>query len=127
MTNPKKNVVAALNDLMFIVKIQEAAKRAGLDVTFVKSSADAIAQAKLGPAVLILDLNSAAFDALHLISALKSDPETSAIDLIGYVSHVQVELKQAAQDKGCNQVLARSAFVQNLPALLQRYAPLSDP
>jgi CheY-like chemotaxis protein len=122
MTNPRKKIVAVVSDLMFMVKIQEAAKRAGLDVVFAKSREDALAQAKLNPAVMILDLNGTSLDAVELIGALKADSETSQLDLIGYVSHVQADLKQAAQQKGCDTVIARSAFSQNLPTILKRYA-----
>jgi PleD family two-component response regulator len=122
MTNSKKKIVAVLSDLMFTVKIQEAAKRAGLDVVFVKSRESAIAQAKDNPAVMIVDLNTTALDALEFVSALKSDSETSKVHLLGYVSHVQADLKQAAQEKGCDTVIARSAFSQNLPTILRRYA-----
>lgn len=106
---------------MFTVKIQEAAKRAGLDAVFVKAKQDALAKAKEGPVALILDLNDAGTAPLELISALKGDPATQSIPLLGYVSHVQVDLRQAAQDRGCDLVVARSAFVQNLPALLERF------
>ena len=122
MTNGKKKIVAVLSDLMFIVKIQEAAKRAGLEVVFVKSLETAIAQAKDNPAVMIVDLNTTALDALEFISTLKNNSETSKVSLLGYVSHVQGDLKQAAQEKGCDTVIARSAFSQNLPAILRRYA-----
>jgi len=122
MTNPKKKVVAVLSDLMFTVKIQEAAKRAGLEPVFVNSQKDALTQAKEQPAVMIFDLNNAGIAPLDLISQLKSNEETSKVSLVGFVSHVQAELKQAAQQKGCDVVIARSAFSQNLPALLRRYA-----
>jgi CheY-like chemotaxis protein len=122
MTNPRKTIVAVLNDLMFTVKIQDAAKRAGMDVAFAKSREDALAQAKRNPAVMILDLNGTSLDALELIEALKADSETSQLDLIGYVSHVQTDLRQAAQEKGCGMVIARSAFSQNLPIILKRYS-----
>ena len=42
--------------------------------------------------------------------------------MIGYVSHVQGELKQAAHEAGCDMVLARSAFSQNLPQILKRHS-----
>jgi hypothetical protein len=35
---------------------------------------------------------------------------------------VQGELKQQAQEAGCDMVLARSAFSQNLPVILKRHA-----
>ncbi len=53
---------------------------------------------------------------------LKSNSSTSGITLLAYVSHVQLDLRQAAQDKGCDMVIARSALSQNLPAILMRYA-----
>lgn len=104
---------------MFTVKIQDACKRAGLEAVFVSSRERALAQARLDPAVVIIDLNGTTVDALELISTLKADAETSGIELIGYVSHVQVDLKKAAQDRGCDTVVARSAFSQNLPAMLE--------
>jgi CheY-like chemotaxis protein len=122
MTNPRKRIVAVVSDLMFMVKIQEGAKRAGMDVVFAKSCEDALAQAKLNPAVMILDLNGTSLDAMELIGALKADSETSQVDLIGYVSHVQADLKLAALQRGCDTVIARSAFSQNLPTILKRYA-----
>ena len=121
MNNAKKKIVAVLSDLIFTVKIQEAAKRAGLEVTFVSSKEKALAQAQDKPAAMILDLNDSRVNALELIGTLKGDPGTSGIELVGYVSHVQVDLKQAALDKGCDLVVARSAFSQNLPSILNRY------
>ena len=104
----------------------DAAKRAGLSIEFVKSEIDAVLsakdKAKSAPAVMILDLNCGAVDPVRLITALKSDPETKPVNLIAYISHVQGELKQQAQQAGCDMVLARSAFSQNLPQLLKRYA-----
>jgi len=107
---------------MFTVKIQEAAKRAGLQASFVKTEAAALEAAKNNPAVIILDLNERSLDPLQLILKLKENPETHRVSLIGFVSHVQADLKQAAQNAGCDLVVARSAFSQNLPALLKRYA-----
>ena len=118
MTNQGKTVVAVLSDLMFTVKIQDAAKRAGIKTVFVNSAADALAQAKLNPSLLIIDLNNAKVEPLALIGQLKGDEATRHVKLLGYVSHVQVDLRQAAQDKGCDVVVARSAFVQNLAELL---------
>jgi CheY-like chemotaxis protein len=118
----QKRIVAVLNDLMFTVKIQEAAKRAGVQPVFVKSENEAVAEAKQNPAVIIIDLNNSALDALNVITKLKSDEATSKVNLLGYVSHVQADLKQAAEEKGCDIVMPRSAFSHNLAAILRRYA-----
>ncbi len=115
-----KKVLAVVEDLFFTVKINESAKRAGVPIAFVKSQRDALDQAAERPSLIILDLNFAAIDPVDLIHKLKADPALCKIQLIGYVSHVQGELKQQAQDAGCDMVLARSAFSQNLLQLLTR-------
>ncbi len=118
----KKKVLAVLGDLFFTVKINEAAKRAGLDVEFIKSDEDVLEKAKQKPALIILDLNYAGIQPLKLVNQLKTDAALKQISLIGYLSHVQGELKQAAHEAGCDMVLARSAFSQNLPVILKRHA-----
>ena len=125
MPTENKKILAVLDDLFFTVKIHEAAKRAGMPIEFVKSEPDALAKAQEGPALIIIDLNCHAVDAVALVTRLKSAVETQSIPLLGYVSHVQAERKQQAQEAGCNMVLARSAFSQNLPQILKRHAEWS--
>jgi hypothetical protein len=43
-------------------------------------------------------------------------------NIVGFLSHVQGELKVKAQEAGCDMVVPRSAFSQNLPSLLRRHA-----
>jgi CheY-like chemotaxis protein len=121
MQEPKQ-VLAVLEDLFFTVKINESAKRAGLGITFVKSEYDVLEQAKLNPALIIMDMNFQGVDPLNLIRKLKADEQTRRINLLGYLSHIQGELKQQAQEAGCDMVLARSAFSQNLPQILKRHS-----
>jgi CheY-like chemotaxis protein len=107
---------------MFMVRIQEAAKRAGLETVVVKTKADLIRKAAEQPVLVIFDLNYSAGEPLEAIKALKADPSTSAIHLLAFVSHVQADLRAAASASGCDTVLARSALVQNLPEIMQRLA-----
>jgi PleD family two-component response regulator len=119
----KKKILAVVEDLMFTVKIADAAKRAGLEVEFVKSERDVIEKAtEEKPLLVILDLNFDAVQPLKLISQIKSDGEMKQISVIGYLSHVQGELKQQAQEAGANMVMARSAFSQNLQQILKRHS-----
>jgi CheY-like chemotaxis protein len=119
----KKKILAVVDDLLFTVKISDAAKRAGLDAEFVKSEKDVIEKATHEkPLLIILDLNNNSVQPLELISKLKGDGDLRHISLIGYLSHVQGELKQKAQEAGANIVMARSAFSQNLPQILKRHA-----
>jgi PleD family two-component response regulator len=118
-----RTILAVLEDLFFTVKINEAAKRAGMAVKFVKSEQDALEAARtMKPALILIDLNFHGVQPLDLIARLKGEEETRRIDLVGYVSHVQGDLKQRAQEAGCDVVLARSTFSQNLPMILKRHA-----
>jgi len=119
----KKKILAVVDDLLFTVKISDAAKRAGLEAEFVKSEKDVIDKAtNESPLLIILDLNNNSVQPLELILKLKGDGDLRHISLIGYLSHVQGELKQKAQEAGANIVMARSAFSQNLPQILKRHA-----
>jgi PleD family two-component response regulator len=122
MQKQKKKILSVVEDLFFTVKINDAAKRAGMDVEFVKSEKDLMDKAKERADLVILDLNANSVHPLDLISKMKGTPELKHISLIGFVSHVQGELKQKAHEAGCDMVLARSAFSQNLPQILKRHA-----
>jgi PleD family two-component response regulator len=119
----KKKILAVVDDLLFTVKISDAAKRVGLDVEFLKSAHDVVEKATHEkPLLIILDLNNNSVEPLPLISKLKDDGDLKNISIIGYLSHVQGELKQKAHEAGANLVMARSAFSQNLQQILKRHA-----
>jgi hypothetical protein len=67
-----------------------------------------------------VDLNCASCDPISLINNLKHGK--TRIPVIGFVSHVEVELKKKAQEAGADMVMARSAFSTNLPQILKRHA-----
>ncbi|MGI8988734.1 MAG: response regulator [Bryobacteraceae bacterium] len=117
-----QHIIGVLADLFFMVKISDAAKQAGMTVEYVKDPKGVLDKAKAKPAIIIFDLNFEAAGPVELIAKLKSNPEFNGIDLIGFLSHVQEELKRKAQEAGCDTVLARSAFSQNLPLILKRYS-----
>ena len=114
-----RRVLGVLDDLLFTVKIADAAKRNGLQTQFVKSEVDALAAAAEGPMLIILDLNANSVEPIALITKLK---EQGKVPVIAFVSHVQGELKQRAHEAGADMVMARSAFSTNLPQILKRHA-----
>jgi hypothetical protein len=110
------STAALVSDLIFATKIRSAAKAAGVSVTIVRS-VDALAERlKAGSdALIIVDLNADA-DALGAVRrsrAAAHQPRT-----IAYASHVQADLIEAARRAGAHEVMARSAFVTRLVALL---------
>ena len=120
--NPRK-IFAVVDDLFFIVKINDAAKRAGMQIEFLKSEQDLVEKALAErPALLIVDLNCTSVRPLSLISNVKREVALKDLSVIAFVSHVQGELKMQAQSAGADMVLARSAFSINLPQILRRHA-----
>jgi CheY-like chemotaxis protein len=116
-----EKILAVMSDLFFSVKINDAAKKLGMTAEFVKDKTLALEKAKAKPPLIILDLNCEAADPLGLIAEIKADSETAGIPIVGFISHVQIELKQRAQEIGCDTVVARSVFAQNLPRILDKY------
>jgi CheY-like chemotaxis protein len=110
-----------VSDLFFAVKLSDAAKRSGLDLQFVKDSNEVMEKARSLPSLIVFDLNFDAVGPLALIAQLKGSAETKSINLIGFLSHVQGELKMAAQQAGCDMVMARSAFSTNVFQIFKRY------
>jgi len=125
MQKQARKLLAAVGDLFFTIKITDAAKKAGMQVEFVKTEKDLLEKAKEMPALIVMDLNFQAVQPLKMIARLKSTPELKQISVIGYLSQVQGELKQKAHETGCDMVLARSAFSQNLPQILKRHASVA--
>lgn len=124
-THANNTVLAVVNDLFFSAKISGAAKLAGVTLQYVTTEKDLLEKAKAFPALIIFDLNFDAVHPLDLIAKLKGDSELRRISLLGYLSHVQSELKVKAQETGCDVVLPRSAFSLNLPEIMKRHAVAS--
>ena len=122
-------IFAFVEDLFFLAKIQETARKLNVKVEFVKTDKDLTD--KIGqngdekPSLIIFDLNNNVVKPLTLIPRLKSKLKKGT-SIIGFLSHVQGDLKQKAHEVGCDMVLPRSAFSQNLPQLLRRHGAPED-
>ncbi len=120
-------VVAAVDDLFFGAKLRETAGGLGVPLALVPSPQDVTAVVReRRPALLIVDLQSDACRPLETIRAIKTDPELRVTPVLGYFSHVREDLKAAAAEAGCDEVLPRSAFSARLPEILRRCAPATD-
>lgn len=114
-------ILAVVDDLMFTSKIKTTASQLGLPLAFARSSAAALEQMRReAPSLVILDLNSARTDPLGTVTTMKADAALAAIPTVGFVSHVQADLIDAARRAGVDEVLARSAFTMHLPEILTR-------
>lgn len=122
-------IYAFIDDLFFLAKIQEISRKLNIKVEFVKSEKDVTDRIEQNgdqkPALIIFDLNNNSIKPLTLISKFKAKLKKQT-NIIGFLSHVQGDLKMKATEAGCDMVLPRSAFSQNLPSLLRRHAADED-
>jgi hypothetical protein len=113
-----------IEELFFQAKIQETAKKLGVKVAFIKNDPEALSAMTDGeenkPALIVFDLNNANAKPMTLIPKLKSKLKKT-VSIVGFLSHLQGDLKAKAVEAGCDVVMPRAAFSQGLPNLLRRY------
>jgi CheY-like chemotaxis protein len=118
-------IVCFIDDLFFLAKIQETARKLGIKVEFAKAEKETLdrltREDEQKPSLIIFDLNNANAKPLTTIPKLKNKLKKQT-SIVGFLSHLQGDLKMKAQEAGCDMVVPRSAFSQNLPALLRRHA-----
>jgi hypothetical protein len=122
-------IFAFVEDLFFVAKIQETARKLGVKVEFVKTEKELLERIKENddekPSLIIFDLNNVNAKPLSTIPKLKSKLKKGT-SFLGFLSHIQGELKMKAQEAGCDMVVPRSAFSQNLPQILRRHGASED-
>ena len=124
-----------IEDLFFLAKIQEVSKKLGIKVAFVKPDKDEKDKdvlAKLTetseedrPALILFDLNNTNSKPLSFIPKVRAKLKRGT-SIIGFLSHIQGDLKNKALEAGCDTVMPRATFSQNLPGLLRRYGLVDE-
>jgi hypothetical protein len=114
-----------IEDLFFQAKIQESSRRLGVKVEFLKGDKESVARLTdlpeaERPTLLVFDLNNLNAKPMTLIPKFKSKLK-KATSIVGFLNHLQGDLKMKAIEAGCDTVMPRSAFSQTLPNLLRRY------
>lgn len=143
-------IVAFVSDLYFSPRIESAAEGMGFHVQLIEHgdqitppdlwvSDEPLGERLYGqagrlieqvttwqPALMIFDLNNAGVPWARWIPVLKSSPATRRVPIMAFGSHMDLDTMTHAKAVGADVVLARSAFVGNLPNLIQKYARVSD-
>jgi DNA-binding response OmpR family regulator len=118
-------IICFIEDLFVVAKMQETARKLGVKVSFAKAEKDIVAKLldspeSERPSLIVFDLNNVNAKPLTLIPKLKAKLKRST-SVIGFLSHIQGDLKVKAIEAGCDMVMPKSAFSQNLPNLLRRH------
>lgn len=114
-------VLAVVDDLLFLSRIQEAARGAGVFIAAVRTAAQ-VREGAPAAAGLIIDLDSPRLPVGEVMAVLRGGDGGPRIPVIGFFSHVHASRAAEAAAAGCSSALPRSAFVRELPRLLSEWA-----
>ena len=104
------------DDLIFTSRVTGTAKALGLAVSAARDVAGLLRMARQEPPTcVILDLQHPQLGLVALLAELRS---IGPMRVLGYGSHVDAETLHAARVAGCDPVLPRSRFVEELPTAL---------
>jgi hypothetical protein len=116
MRDAQATVVAAVADLIFGARIRGAAEQAGVPVRFARSM-DELRSLVAGARLVLLDLDAGWLEVGPAVEAAHGAGQ--GVQVVAFVSHVRTDAMNAARVAGADQVMPRSAFVRELPALLR--------
>lgn len=106
-------VIALVDDLLFLSRMHEAARPHDVSVTAVRRPPDSA-----GPDVRLVLVDLDRFGQSDTLARLLRVPGLEGTPVVGFLSHVNADRAREAREAGLARVLARSAFVQELPALM---------
>lgn len=114
-----RSVIAVVDDMFFASKIRAAAEAVGVEISFARSKEALVEKTReSSPQLILVDLHNQKLDPVALATELKANEELRGIQLVGFFSHVDTELRQNALGAGYDQVLPRSVFARDLPKIL---------
>lgn len=109
------------DDLLFVSRVTGTARGLGLAVKQARS-VDVLRHlvAQEPPGCVIVDLANPGLDINELVRRLH-ETCTPPPRVVAYGSHVDTATLRAARDAGCDEVMPRSKFVEDLPGDLPRW------
>jgi CheY-like chemotaxis protein len=110
-----ERIVALMDDLFFQMKVAETAKHLGLELKVATNGDALLTLLESAPKLVIVDLNARS-QPIQTIERVRANK--NGVRVIGFLSHVQTDLASQARAAGCDEVMPRSSFTQNLAAIL---------
>ena len=110
-------VLMICDDLMFTSKVSSATRAFG--ARFYSSRTMKVDSKNLTSSTcVILDLENSGLDLSAFLTRLRTE-SASMPQVIAYAPHVNTDSLRMAREYGCDQVLTRGQFVDNLDSLIQ--------
>ena len=115
-----RRIIAIVDEMFFASKIRATAEAVGIEIAFPRTRESALEKiAQIQPQLIVADLQNARFDVIEFGSELKANTETQSVPLLGFFSHVEVELQRKAMHAGFDRVVPRSVFARELASIMR--------
>ncbi len=112
-------VVALVDELMMRSRIESACHARGWPVEFPRDVAQFWAVVRdHRPQAILIGASATRMPWETLVQELKQDAELSAIPVIAFGRHTDLELRRRALAAGCDRVVANSQIATDLPGLI---------
>jgi DNA-binding NarL/FixJ family response regulator len=108
--------VGYMDDLFFQMKIAETAKQLGVEFKVATNLSGLNGLLEPPTRLVIVDLNARS-NPIATIQTLRATHKD--LRVLAFLSHVQTDLAAQARAAGCNEVMPRSTFTQNLASILE--------
>lgn len=124
MAEEPRRILVVCSDLMFSAKIREAGLSPGAALAFAGTPEqydEALQNFRI--VLLLVDLHHPALGgaaASDLVRKLRANPKNKGAYAMAWGAHTEVDLLKGAERAGFDKVLARSAFVREMPEIVRR-------
>jgi CheY-like chemotaxis protein len=124
MTEPTRTqpqqILALVNDLFFMLKIEDTAKHLGWPIRFASTVPEFLERLQEGrPSLLIADLTIGGEDLAALFDQLHASPHQATSPILGYTTHADWKRTGPLHDK-CTTVVTKDTLSRSLPTLMQQ-------
>ncbi len=122
MGDSMEPIVLLVDDIMFATRLENLVRQAGFKPIFAENEAALTRAMTTAPVLAMVDIFSAGMNWEPLVRQIKGPGKKSDhVPVLGFGPHTDMTLRRRALDAGCAAVVARSAIVTQLPALVEKH------
>jgi CheY-like chemotaxis protein len=121
-----QQILALVNDLFFMLKIEDTAKHLGWPIRFASTVREFLERLEdVRPTLLIADLTIGTEDLALLFNQLRASPQQATRPILGYTTHADWKRTGPLHDQ-CTTVVTKDTLSRSLPTLMQRLVHQDD-
>ena len=116
---PPSTILAVITDLLFQSRLREQARALGYEIALADTAEAVDDLLDAAPALIVLDLHVEDLDWRSVVEAAKE----RRVPILAFGRHTEAQHLRSARDAGCDRVVPRSTFVEELPRLIEELVP----